>query len=179
MAGGTQGEVALASVPAVRCPSCQSLDTRVVDSRGTEDGSVIRRRRECSGCGRRVTTFERYEESPLQVVKRSGEREGFDRDKIVRGLVAASKGRPLRSEQFVDVALVVEESARLEGAEVSSEWVGRAVLERLRDLDPVAALRFASVYKDFDDVNDFAREAILLRDAGVRLPTGRPPTVVA
>src|SRR5690606_26550587 len=103
----------------VRCPSCQTLDTRVVDSRGAEDGSVIRRRRECAACGRRITTFERYEESPLMVVKRSGLREPFDRDKIVRGLVSASKGRPLGSEQFVELSLAVEESARLEGSEVS------------------------------------------------------------
>jgi transcriptional repressor NrdR len=171
VAPGTQREVAVATVSGVRCPSCQALDTRVVDSRGAEDGSVIRRRRECSACGRRVTTFERYEESPLMVVKRSGIREPFDRDKIVRGLVSASKGRPLGSEQFVELSLAVEESARLEGAEVSSEWVGRAVLERLRSLDPVASLRFASVYKDFDDVSDFAREAVLLQGGGRQVPT--------
>jgi transcriptional repressor NrdR len=155
----------------VRCPSCHTLDTRVVDSRGAEDGSVIRRRRECVACGRRVTTFERYEEAPLLVVKRSGRREPFDRDKIVRGLVSASKGRPLRPEQFVELSLAVEESARLEGTEVSSEWVGRAVLERLQPLDPVACLRFASVYKDFDDVSDFAREAVLLQGSSAQFPT--------
>lgn len=161
-----------ASVRAVRCPSCQTPDTRVVDSRGADDGAVIRRRRECSSCGRRITTFERYEELPLVVVKRSGLREPFDREKIVRGLVSASKGRPLGSHQFVELSMAVEESARLEGCEVSSEWVGRAVLERLGALDPVACLRFASVYKDFDDVSDFAREASLLQGSLPHLPTG-------
>lgn len=105
------------------------------------------------------------------VLKRSGLREPFDRDKIVRGLVSASKGRPLGPEQFVQLSVAVEESARLEGGEVSSEWVGRAVLERLRPLDQVACLRFASVYKDFDDVSDFAREAVLLKGAPDQLPT--------
>lgn len=143
-----------------------------MDSRGTEDGTVIRRRRECVACGRRVTTFERYEESPLLVVKRSGLREPFDRDKIVRGLVSASKGRPLGSEQFVELALAVEESARLEGSEVSSQWIGRAVLERLGLLDQVACLRFASVHKDFADVSDFAREAVLLQGSTTPSPTG-------
>jgi transcriptional repressor NrdR len=143
----------------------------VIDSRAAEDGSAIRRRRECGECGRRITTFERYEELPLMVHKRSGVREPFDRDKIVRGLVSASKGRPLRSEHFVELSAAVEEAARLEGSEVSSEWVGRAVLERLRPLDQVACLRFASVYKGFDDISDFEREAVLIKRSADELPT--------
>lgn len=156
---------------AVRCPTCLTSDTRVIDSRAAEDGSAIRRRRECGACGRRITTFERFEEVPLMVVKRAGGREPFDRDKIVRGLVSASKGRPLGGEQFVELSVAVEESARLEGSEVSSEWIGRAVLERLRPLDQVACLRFASVYKDFDDVADFEREAVLIKRSAHELPT--------
>jgi transcriptional repressor NrdR len=168
---GTERGRRLASVRTVRCPSCHAADTRVVDSRSADDGSAIRRRRECSTCGRRITTFERYEEVPLLVVKRSGGREPFDRDKIVRGLVSASKGRPLGSEHFIDLSVAVEESARLEGSEVTSEWIGRAVLERLRPLDQVASIRFASVYKDFADVSDFAREAVLLQGATDGLTT--------
>jgi transcriptional repressor NrdR len=137
----------------------------VVDSRQAEDGSAIRRRRECLGCGRRFTTFERLEELPLVVVKRSGEREPFRRDKIVAGLQAASKGRPLGDEQRDAVAAAVEETLRLEGPEVTSEQVGLAVLDELRTLDEVTYLRFASVYKGFDDLRDFQRELGLLRKA--------------
>jgi transcriptional repressor NrdR len=156
----------------VRCPTCHAPDTRVIDSRAADEGSAIRRRRECGACGRRITTFERFEEVPLVVVKRSGEREAFDRDKIVRGLVSAAKGRPLGSEQFVELSLSVEEAARLEGSEVTSAWIGRAVLGRLRALDEVACLRFASVYKGFDDIADFEREAVLIKRSYDDLPTG-------
>ncbi len=146
------------------CPSCHCADTRVVDSRSAEDGAAIRRRRSCPGCGERFTTFERTEEIPLTVVKREGQREPFDREKIERGLIAASKGRPLEADQFADLTAEVEDAARLEaGGEVTSEWVGLAVLERLRRLDHVAALRFASVYKGFVDVSDFEREMSLIK----------------
>ena len=103
------------------------------------------------------------EEAPLFVSKREGVREAFDRSKIEHGLAAASKGRPLCEEAFADLALEVEEAARLEGCEVTSEWVGRAVLERLRGLDQVAALRFASVYKGFSEVADFEKELSLIK----------------
>jgi transcriptional repressor NrdR len=142
----------------VRCPSCGSFDDKVVDSRQSDDGLLIRRRRACLGCQQRFTTFERLEELPLTVAKRSGEREPFDRAKVVSGLQLATKGRPVDAEDLARLALEVEESVRLEGPEVSSDVVGRAVLERLRDLDVVAAVRFASVYKEFDDLADFERE---------------------
>jgi transcriptional repressor NrdR len=142
----------------VRCPACGNLDDRVVDSRTSEDGTAIRRRRECLTCGRRFTTFERPDELPLVVRKRSGHREPFDRAKIVAGLQAATKNRPVRTEELDALAASVEEHCRLEGGEVSSEGVGLAVLERLRQLDQVASVRFASVYKEFDDPADFARE---------------------
>lgn len=142
----------------MRCPGCGSFDDKVVDSRQSEDGTSIRRRRACLECQRRFTTFERLEEVALQVVKRSGDREPFDREKVVAGLVAATKSRPVEPEQMEELAMAVEESARLEGSEISTEDVGRAVLERLRDLDVVAAVRFASVYKEFDDLADFERE---------------------
>ena len=142
----------------MRCPGCGSFDDKVVDSRQSEDGTSIRRRRSCLDCQRRFTTFERLEEVSLQVVKRSGDREPFDREKVIAGLVAATKSRPVEPEQMEELAAAVEESARLEGSEISTEDVGRAVLERLRNLDVVAAIRFASVYKEFDDLADFERE---------------------
>ena len=134
----------------------------MVDSRTSEDGTAIRRRRECASCGRRFTTFERADELPLVVRKRSGAREPFDRAKIVAGLQAATKNRPVSADDLEALAASVEDHCRLEGGEVTSEAVGLAVLERLRDLDQVASVRFASVYKEFDDPSDFARELRLL-----------------
>lgn len=145
----------------MRCPSCASLDDRVVDSRTADDGAAIRRRRACVACGRRFTTFERIEETPLVVVKRSGHRQPFERAKLVAGLRAATKNRSA-AERVEDVAAALEDAFRLEGPEVSSQAIGVAVLERLRVLDEVAYLRFASVYKGFEDVDDFAREVGLL-----------------
>ena len=151
----------------MRCPVCGSLDDKVVDSRLADDGAAIRRRRECLACNRRFTTFERLEELPLSlvVVKRSGDRMPFDRAKIVAGLVAAAKNRPVSTEQMEQLAADVEEEMRLLGGEVSSQDVGLAVLTRLEALDHVAYLRFASVYKGFEDVADFQREAVLLSKA--------------
>jgi transcriptional repressor NrdR len=142
----------------VRCPTCASVDDKVVDSRLADDGAAIRRRRECLSCGRRYTTFERIEEAVLAVLKRSGDREPFDRTKVVAGLRAAAKNRPVGDEQLEAVAAEVEEEVRLRGPEATSEDVGLAVLERLRVLDDVAYLRFASVYKGFEDLEDFERE---------------------
>jgi transcriptional repressor NrdR len=141
---------------------CSAVDDKVVDSRLSEDGTAIRRRRECLTCSRRFTTYERLEEAPLLVTKRSGHREAFDRAKIVEGLRAAGKNRPLTEEQFEALASDVEEEVRLEGPEATSERIGRAVLDRLGLLDEVAYVRFASVYKGFDDADDFAREVRLL-----------------
>ena len=147
---------------AVRCPACGSFDDKVVDSRQADDGSSIRRRRACIDCGRRFTTFERVEEAPLVVVKRSGDREPFDRDKVAIGIRLAAKGRPIEADggaALDELISAVEDAVRLEGgAEVTSEAVGRSVLERLREADPVAAVRFASVYLGFDDLSDFERE---------------------
>lgn len=150
-----------ARVVGVRCPSCSALDDKVVDSRTAEEGAAIRRRRECLQCGWRYTTFERVEEMPLIVVKRSGHREPFDRAKIVAGLRSATKNRPVQPEQLEALAGEVEERLRLEG-QVTSQQIGLAVLDRLRYLDDVAYLRFASVYKGFEDVGDFTRELHLL-----------------
>lgn len=155
----------------MRCPSCGSFDDKVVDSRQSEDGAAIRRRRACLTCQRRFTTFERLEEVTLTVVKRSGQREPFDRTKVVAGLVAATKSRPVGAEDLERLATSVEEALRLEGTEVGSDDVGRTVLEHLRDLDVVAAVRFASVYKEFDDLADFERELTELTQSALTKAT--------
>lgn len=149
----------------MRCPACAGLDDKVVDSRTADDGSAIRRRRECLECGHRFTTFERVEEAPLVVVKRSGDRVPFDRGKIEAGVAAAAKGRPVGDDQLAALASELEEHFRLLGGDVTSEQVGLAVLDRLRGLDEVTYLRFASVYKGFDAAADFEREAGLLTKA--------------
>lgn len=143
---------------------CASLDDKVVDSRLADEGAAIRRRRECLGCGRRTTTFERVEEVPLVVVKRSGEREPFDMAKLVAGVGAAGKNR-LSDAQVEALGSELEEEARLAGPEITTQAIGIAVLDRLRALDQVAYLRFASVYKGFEDVGDFEREVGLLAKA--------------
>jgi transcriptional repressor NrdR len=146
----------------VRCPACTHLDDKVVDSRQADDGASIRRRRECLACGQRFTTFERLEEVPLVVVKRSGDRVPFDRAKISAGVVAAAKGRPVTLEAIEELCTDLENLVRQSGGELPSEQLGLAVLEGLRELDQVAYVRFASVYKGFDDPADFSREIRLL-----------------
>jgi transcriptional repressor NrdR len=146
----------------VRCPWCGADDDRVVDSRVSDEGAAIRRRRECLGCGRRFTTFERVDEHPLWVVKRSGQREPFDRAKLIAGVQAACKNRPVTDEMLQELAGRVEESLRASSPEPTSQQVGVAVLDQLKALDDVAYLRFASVYKGFEDVGDFQREVGLL-----------------
>jgi transcriptional repressor NrdR len=138
------------------------MEDRVIDSRTAEEGAAVRRRRECLGCGRRFTTYERVEDVPFVVVKRSGGREPFERAKVVAGMQAAAKNRPLSPADLEQVAAEIEENLRLEGHEVTTEQVGLAVLDALRSRDHVAYLRFASVYKGFTDAGDFEREAGLL-----------------
>jgi transcriptional repressor NrdR len=152
----------------VRCPACSGLENKVVDSRTADDGGAIRRRRECLDCGRRFTTYERLEEASLVVLKRTGQREQFDRTKIVAGIRSAAKNRPVSPEQMELLGAEVEEGLRLEGPEVTTEQIGRAVLDRLRDLDEVVYLRFVSVYKGFEDLTDFEREVVLLTRASDR-----------
>jgi transcriptional repressor NrdR len=139
------------------------MDDKVVDSRMADGGSATRRRRECLKCGRRFTTFERVEDVHLIVVKRSGNREPFDRTKIIDGVRRATKNRPISEDDIAALAAAVEDLAREDGPEVGSEVVGKAVLDQLRILDPVAYLRFASVYKGFEDLTDFEREVGLLQ----------------
>ncbi len=147
---------------AVRCPFCAADDDRVVDSRLAEDGVAIRRRRECAACNQRYTTFERIEEAPLFVIKRSGDREPFNRAKILLGVRAACKNRPVDEQIMESLVVAVDESMRLLNRDVTSEEIGMATLEALRDVDDVAYVRFASVYKGFEDTDDFAREIGML-----------------
>ncbi|NNN08950.1 MAG: transcriptional repressor NrdR [Acidimicrobiaceae bacterium] len=142
----------------MRCPFCSADDDRVVDSRLAEDGVAIRRRRECSACSHRYTTFERIEEVGIYVTKRSGEREPFERGKILSGIRSACKNRPVDEAYLDSIAESIEEAMRLLNRDVTSEEVGMATLETLRDIDEVAYVRFASVYKGFADADDFARE---------------------
>jgi transcriptional repressor NrdR len=147
----------------MRCPYCESEEDKVVDSRLAEEGRAIRRRRECIGCGRRYTTFERAEEVPLLIAKRSGEEEPFDRGKVIEGVRRACKNRPVSEADILTIADDVEEAMRADVRRpVPSAEIGREVLERLRLLDEVAYLRFASVYKDFQELDDFERELGLL-----------------
>jgi transcriptional repressor NrdR len=147
----------------MRCPYCESEEDKVVDSRLAEEGRAIRRRRECIGCGRRYTTFERAEEVPLLIAKRSGEEEPFDRGKVIEGVRRACKNRPVSEADILTIADDVEEAMRADVRRpVPSAEIGREVLERLRLLDEIAYLRFASVYKDFQELDDFERELGLL-----------------
>jgi transcriptional repressor NrdR len=146
----------------MRCPFCSADDDRVVDSRLAEDGVAIRRRRECSACHQRFTTFERIEEIGLYVIKRSGEREPFERLKILKGVRAAAKNRPVDEGALEAVVTFVDESMRLLNRDVTSEEVGMAALDALRNVDDVAYVRFASVYKGFEGTEDFAREIGML-----------------
>jgi transcriptional repressor NrdR len=147
----------------VRCPFCSAEEDKVVDSRVAEEGRAIRRRRECLSCGRRFTTFERPEEVPLVVRKRNGDEEPFLREKITEGIRRACKNRPVTEAEIEHVVDDVEDAMRASAERpVPSAEIGREILERLRLLDEVAYLRFASVYKDFQELTDFEREVGLL-----------------
>ena len=143
----------------MRCPYCGNLEDRVVDSRETGDGQATRRRRECLGCSRRFTTYERIEEILPAVVKKDGRREPFDRKKILEGLTRACQKRPVSAAQIEALVSAVERQAQELGEkEIPSRVVGEAVMARLRELDQVAFVRFASVYRSFEDVGDFMSE---------------------
>ena len=141
------------------CPFCRSDNDRVIDSRAGDDGASIRRRRECLGCRKRFTTYERVERQPLAVVKKGGDREPFDRDKIRRGLAKACWKRPVSEEQIEGVVSALEASlyGRFD-TEVPSRVIGEQLMDLLRTLDQVAFVRFASVYREFKDVRDFVDE---------------------
>ncbi|MGG0720241.1 transcriptional regulator NrdR [Robertmurraya massiliosenegalensis] len=143
----------------MKCPSCQNSNTRVLDSRPVDEGRSIRRRRECERCASRFTTFEKVEEIPLIVVKKEGTREEFCRDKILRGLIKACEKRPVALQKLENITAEVEKELRSQGvSEIDSEVIGEMVMERLAMIDDVAYVRFASVYRQFKDINVFIDE---------------------
>ncbi len=150
----------------MRCPYCQSDDDRVVDSRAAEAGAAIRRRRACKGCGQRFSTYERIEQSGVLVRKRSGIAEPFDKAKLRAGIEKATKNLPVTADQVRDAVSAVDHRVRASGKrEINSKAVGAEVLAALRELDTVAYMRFASVYKGFTSPEDFTRELASLEKA--------------
>ncbi len=143
----------------MKCPFCNELDSKVVDSRPTDEGNSIRRRRECLRCHRRFTTYETVESLPIVVIKRDGSREAFDRAKLIRGLLKSCEKRPVSLKQLEALAEDIEQllQNRLEN-EVDSQEIGEMVMEKLKDLDDIAYVRFASVYRRFQDIGSFRDE---------------------
>jgi transcriptional repressor NrdR len=143
----------------LKCPSCEYNGSRVIDSRPADESRSIRRRRECEVCNYRFTTFEKVEEFPLIVVKKGGNREEFSREKILRGLIRACEKRPVALEELQTIAFEIEKDLRNQGvSEIKSDTVGEMVMDRLSKVDEVAYVRFASVYRQFKDINVFLDE---------------------
>ena len=143
----------------MKCPYCNHPDTRVIDSRPAEDGSAIRRRRSCDECGKRFTTYEKVETIPLIIIKKDNNREQYNRSKIERGIIRACYKRPVSAEAIQKTVERIEiKIFNLEAKEVSSTDVGEIVMDELKELDEVAYVRFASVYREFKDVNTFMDE---------------------
>lgn len=143
----------------MRCPYCNDPDTRVIDSRPAEDGTSIRRRRSCDECGKRFTTYEKVETIPLIIIKKDNTREQYNRGKIEQGVLRACYKRPISAEDIQKTVERIETKIfRLEGKEISSKMIGEIVMEELQSLDEVAYVRFASIYREFKDVNTFMDE---------------------
>ena len=143
----------------MRCPHCKNLESKVVDSRPTEDGKAIRRRRECADCEKRFTTYEKVEETPLLVIKKDGNRQAFDRDKVLSGIIKSCEKRPVPLKSMEEIVDSIEkEFKNCMETEVGSHIIGERVMEKLRKLDEIAYIRFASVYRQFTDVNSFIQE---------------------
>ena len=143
----------------MRCPFCAHEDSQVKDSRSSEDGAAIRRRRQCEGCGARFTTFERVQLRDLIVVKKNGEREPFDRAKLERSIAIACRKRDIPAERIERLITSIQRQLETRGDEVSTAQIGEAIMDGLKALDHVAYIRFASVYKDFSEPGDFAEIA--------------------
>ena len=143
----------------MKCPYCENEDSKVIDSRHTEDGKAIRRRRECEECGRRFTTYEKVEEMILMVIKKDGSRQAFDRNKLLNGIIRACEKRPVSIADMEKIGDDIERGLNnMMEKEIDSNFIGELVMERLKDLDEVAYVRFASVYRQFTDVNTFVQE---------------------
>lgn len=163
----------------MKCPYCQHRDSRVVDSRTSDDNGTVRRRRECSECQRRFTTYERVGEVRLFVVKKDGRREPFDRAKLVTGMAKACEKRPVAPESIEQAADAIEREVRDElMEEVSASRIGLLVMERLREMDSVAYVRFASVYKEFRDAHSFVKEVEGLTRPGRNVAGARQTTTL-
>ncbi len=161
----------------MRCPFCRVDNDRVIDSRASQDGFAIRRRRECAACRRRYTTYEKLEEPTLKVVKKDGLRMPFEREKIKRGLEKACYKRPVSAEQIESLVSSVENDVLLESdSEIETRRLGELVMQRLRELDQVAYVRFASVYREFKDVRDFVEELEPILAEAERTPRVPPTT---
>jgi len=151
----------------MRCPFCRSTDNHVVDSRTSREGGVIRRRRECEGCHRRFTTHERLEDVPILVIKKDGQREPFDRHKVTRGIFNAAHRRPVSADAINDFVNELDQKIADKGLrEIDSSWIGEEVMRFLHEIDQVAYVRFASVYREFKDISEFMDElsGLLRRD---------------
>jgi len=158
----------------MKCPFCQQDNDRVIDSRASEDGAAIRRRRECLACRRRYTTYERVERTTIKVIKKDGVREPFDRLRLKAGLEKACWKRPISDAKLEEIVTAVEND--VEGkfeSEVESRYLGELVMRHLRQLDKVAYVRFASVYRQFEDVQDFVDELRPMLSDGKREPNGK------
>ena len=143
----------------MKCPFCNAADTRVIDSRPADDNASIRRRRQCETCGKRFTTYEKLETMPLMIVKKDNSREPYERSKIEAGIIRSCHKRPVSSEQISSLVDQIENALfSREDREISSSVIGEMVMEKLKDLDPVAYVRFASVYREFKDVDTFMQE---------------------
>lgn len=154
----------------MRCPYCRHDEDKVVDSRAAAEGAIIRRRRECLSCGRRFTTYERVEEGRIRVVKKDGSRVPFERAKILSGLMKACEKRPVATERLETVVSEIEQEIYEKfDRDVPTKFIGELVMQKLRELDDVAYIRFASVYREFKDVSEFVIEARpMLREEGKR-----------
>lgn len=143
----------------MRCPFCKKADSRVIDSRAADDGNTIRRRRECTGCGKRFTTYEVIEKIPLMVIKNDGRRQVFDRNKLLNGLIRSCDKRDIPTERIVSLANDIEKELRnTMDREVTAQAIGELVMEKLKGFDEVAYIRFASVYRKFADISNFRDE---------------------
>ena len=150
----------------MKCPFCGETDSKVIDSRPAEDGSSIRRRRQCNGCKKRFTTYEKVETIPLIVIKKDNNREPYDRQKIVSGILRSCHKRPISADQINRLVDEVEtEIFNREEREIPAQEIGEIVMNRLKDLDAVAYVRFASVYREFKDVNTFMDEIKKILDS--------------
>lgn len=160
----------------MRCPFCEYVDSKVIDSRAAEEGNSIRRRRECLQCAKRFTTYEMIEDLPLRVIKKDGRRMAFDRSKILNGLIKACEKRPIPLSALEETTDKVERELRNSmEREISSRLIGEVLMKYLRELDHISYVRFASVYREFTDIDNFMQELNSLKETTATKPTIEAP----